>query len=64
LDAKGIQTSVHYPPIHTFTQYRPAVQRKLPHTDAVANRILTLPLYGRMSDDQVEAVIESVLTAI
>jgi dTDP-4-amino-4,6-dideoxygalactose transaminase len=64
LDAKGIQTSVHYPPIHTFTQYRSAVQRKLPHTDAVANRILTLPLYGRMSDDQVEAVIESVLSAI
>jgi dTDP-4-amino-4,6-dideoxygalactose transaminase len=64
LDAKGIQTSVHYPPIHTFTQYRSAMRRKLPQTDAVANRILTLPLYGRMSDDQVEAVIESVLSAI
>jgi dTDP-4-amino-4,6-dideoxygalactose transaminase len=64
LDSKGIQTSVHYPPIHTFTQYRSAEQRKLPHTAAVADRLLTLPLYGRMSDEQVEAVIESTLAAI
>jgi dTDP-4-amino-4,6-dideoxygalactose transaminase len=64
LDADGIQTSVHYPPIHTFTQYRSVSRRKLPRTDAVAGRILTLPLYGRMTDDQVEAVIEALLSAI
>jgi dTDP-4-amino-4,6-dideoxygalactose transaminase len=64
LDAQRIQTSVHYPPIHTFTQYRSAQQRRLPHTEGVADRILTLPLYGRMSDEQVDSVIESVLAAI
>jgi len=65
LDAKGIQTSVHYPPIHTFTQYRGAAQRRaLPQTESIADRILTLPLYGRMDDEQVDAVIEAVLTAI
>jgi dTDP-4-amino-4,6-dideoxygalactose transaminase len=64
LDANGIQTSVHYPPIHTFTQYRSVSRRELPRTDALAGRILTLPLYGRMTDEQVEAVIEALLSAI
>lgn len=63
LDGDGIQTSVHYPPIHTFTLYSAADHRKLPQTDAIAERILTLPLYGRMTDDQVDAVVESVLSA-
>jgi len=61
----GIQTSVHYPPIHTFTAYRVAAgRRELPRTDAVAPRLLTLPLYGRMTDEQVEAVIAELLAAL
>jgi dTDP-4-amino-4,6-dideoxygalactose transaminase len=61
LEERGIQTSVHYPPIHTFTAYRFASRRPLPRTDAVAERLLTLPLYGGLSDGQVEAVIEGLL---
>jgi dTDP-4-amino-4,6-dideoxygalactose transaminase len=65
LDAKGIQTSVHYPPIHSFTQYRPSAgRRELPITDAVAERLLTLPLYGRMSNEQVETVVAGLVGAI
>lgn len=65
LAEQRIQTSVHYPPIHTFTQYRAAAQRReLPQTDTVAPRLLTLPLYGRMSDEQVDAVIETLLAAV
>ena len=59
-----IQTSVHYPPIHTFTAYRERSGRALPRTDAVAGRILTLPLYGRMTDDQVDAVVETLLQTL
>ena len=55
----GIQTSVHYPPIHRFSAYRSESRRPLPQTDAVAERLLTLPLYGRMTDEQVDAVIEA-----
>jgi dTDP-4-amino-4,6-dideoxygalactose transaminase len=58
LEERGIQTSVHYPPIHTFSAYCSASRRSLPQTDAVAERLLTLPLFGRLSDEQVEAVIE------
>jgi dTDP-4-amino-4,6-dideoxygalactose transaminase len=64
LAAAGIQTSVHYPPIHTFAQYRSAEQRPLPQTNALAQRILTLPLYGRMREEQVDAVIEALLAAV
>ena len=65
LDERRIQTSVHYPPIHSFTHYRSLGQRRpLPHTDVLASRILTLPLYGGLSDEQVEAVIEALLGAV
>ncbi len=60
----GIQTSVHYPPIHTFSAYSSAAGRPLPRTDAVAGRLLTLPLYGRMTGKQVESVVEALLGAI
>jgi dTDP-4-amino-4,6-dideoxygalactose transaminase len=59
LDEQGVQTSVHYPPIHTFSAYRSESRRPLPQTDAVAERLLTLPLYGRMTDEQADAVIEA-----
>ena len=59
LDERGVQTSVHYPPIHTFSAYRSESRRPLPQTDAVAERLLTLPLYGRMTDEQADAVIEA-----
>jgi dTDP-4-amino-4,6-dideoxygalactose transaminase len=63
--AAGIQTSIHYPPIHQFSYYRkryPDV--RLPITEAAAKREVTLPLYRTMSDDQVELVIASVKTAL
>jgi dTDP-4-amino-4,6-dideoxygalactose transaminase len=65
LEERRIQTSVHYPPIHSFTQYRSLGQRRrLPRTDALATRILTLPLYGGLSDEQVDYVIEALLGAV
>jgi dTDP-4-amino-4,6-dideoxygalactose transaminase len=64
LTTRGIQTSVHYPPIHQFTAYRKRSLRAMPQTDAVAQRLLTLPLFGRMSDGQIEAVIEALLQTL
>jgi dTDP-4-amino-4,6-dideoxygalactose transaminase len=59
MKARGIQTSVHYPPIHTFTFHGASdrVRREgLPRTDALAPRELTLPLYPRMTEAQVDEV--------
>ena len=64
LAERRIQTSVHYPPIHTFSAYRnlePA--RPLPRTEAAASRLLTLPLFAGMTDDQLQLVVEGLLEA-
>jgi dTDP-4-amino-4,6-dideoxygalactose transaminase len=60
-----IQTSVHYPPIHTFSAYRDSPLRvPLPRTESVARRLLTLPLFGHMRDEQVDAVVETLAGAL
>jgi dTDP-4-amino-4,6-dideoxygalactose transaminase len=64
LGERGIQTSVHYPPIHSFSAYAGRSHRPLPRTDAVADRLLTLPLYPHLEDGQVDAVVESLLDAV
>jgi dTDP-4-amino-4,6-dideoxygalactose transaminase len=62
---RGVQTSVHYPPIHQFSAYasRPGA-RALPQTEALAGRILTLPLYAHMPLDDVDTVADALLDAI
>jgi dTDP-4-amino-4,6-dideoxygalactose transaminase len=62
LREEGIQTSVHYPPIHTFTAYASRSERRLPVTDSLATRVVTLPLFGRMTDEQIEHVTRAVRT--
>jgi len=65
LSENRIQTSVHYPPIHRFSHYsRSGDGRALPRTEEVAERLVTLPLFAHMSDDQVEVVTENVLAAL
>lgn len=57
MKARGIQTSIHYPPIHLFSLYRRANGPALPLTEAVAAREVTLPLYPGMSSGDVEMVV-------
>jgi dTDP-4-amino-4,6-dideoxygalactose transaminase len=64
LGERGIQTSLHYPPIHLFSAYRDGRGRKLPQTEAAAARLLTLPLFAHMRDDQVTAVIDALAAAV
>jgi dTDP-4-amino-4,6-dideoxygalactose transaminase len=62
LAADGVQTSVHYRPIHTFSAYAgsPAPAR----TDAVWRRLLTLPLFPHITDEQIELVVRSLSAAL
>jgi dTDP-4-amino-4,6-dideoxygalactose transaminase len=65
LTEQRVQTSVHYPPIHGFTAYRDHERaRPLPRTDEVAPRLLTLPLFGHLTDEQVDLVTGSLLAAV
>jgi dTDP-4-amino-4,6-dideoxygalactose transaminase len=64
LAENGIQTSVHYPPIHRFTAFADSgSRRRLPVTDIVAERIVSLPLYPHMTLADASAVVSAVLAA-
>lgn len=61
--ARGIQTSVHYPPVHLFTWYRErglGAPGSLPLTETIGRRMVTLPLYPSMGEAAVDAVAEGV----
>lgn len=61
LKARGIQTSIHYPPIHQFTYYRASAQAAvLPLTEQLGKRLLTLPLYPQITPQQIDTVVEAV----
>ncbi len=65
LRGEGVQTSIHYPPTNRFTAFaQRATDARLPHTDAVFERILTLPLSPAMSRDQVDLVLDALARAI
>ena len=64
LAEQRVQTSVHYPPIHTFSAYdRIGSRRPLPVTEALAPRLVTLPLYPHMTSTDVSVVTRAVLAA-
>jgi dTDP-4-amino-4,6-dideoxygalactose transaminase len=59
-----VQTSLHYPPIHRFSAYKEESQRPLPVTDAIGDRVLTLPLFPHLTDAQIATVIDAVLSSV
>jgi dTDP-4-amino-4,6-dideoxygalactose transaminase len=62
---QGIQTSVHYPPIHTFTAYADGIgKHSLPMTEDIAKREVTLPLYPTLSDEDVVSVGRAVSVSL
>lgn len=61
---QGIQTSIHYPPIHTFTAYNGDPKWKLPATEEVASREVTLPLYPALTDEDILLVVNAISRAL
>jgi dTDP-4-amino-4,6-dideoxygalactose transaminase len=65
--AKGIQTSIHYPPLDGFTHTRSIWEAgcpELPRLRAVLPRLVTLPMGPTMTDEQVELVCTAVGEAL
>jgi len=61
----GIQTSIHYPPIHLFSYYRnlfPDIT--LPVTEAFCSRELSLPLHPSLDDDDLGRVVSTIKDAL
>lgn len=63
----GIQTSVHYAPVHLFTHYRQTYGYKVgdfPQAEFAGERVLSLPFYPALTDETVRYVAETLLAIL
>jgi len=62
LTQNGIQTGIHYPfPIHQQPAFQGRLRTSsLSHTEGVAKRLLSLPMFPEITDSQIDYVIETV----
>lgn len=63
LESEGIGAAIHYPtPVHLQPAFA-AGAPSLPHTERAAQRVLSLPIYPELSDDEIRRVIRAVVSA-
>lgn len=61
LQSDNIEPGIHYAvPVHLQSAYRNARQGVLAVTERMAGRVLSLPMYPALSDDDVNAVVASI----
>lgn len=60
MKANGIQTSIHYPPVHHFTAYQNVAHSTLPITESVVEREVTLPLYPALHDEDIVSIAKTI----
>jgi dTDP-4-amino-4,6-dideoxygalactose transaminase len=56
----GVDTGIHWQPGHWFSLFKDCRRGDLSVTDAVANRILSLPLHSAMSPEDQHRVVDAV----
>lgn len=62
---QGIQTSIHYPPIHLFSYYRQLDSTvALEITEDLAKRELTLPLFPGLENTDVKSVVRALADSL
>lgn len=64
---RGVQTSIHYRPVDTFSAYveaglGPSIDVPLSHR--IGDGVITLPLYPSMLEEQVDHVCQALATAL
>ena len=65
LAASGVQTQVHYLPVHRQPYYRARYgDLSLPGADAYYARCLSLPLYPSMTDTDVHRVVDTLMNIV
>lgn len=64
LKARGIETRPYFsPPVHEQAYFRPYADRALPRTEALARRVITLPFYTTITDDEINYVVNALRVA-
>ena len=67
LNKKGIETRINFPPVHLQPVYAKRFNFKvdsLPITEDIANRILGLPIFIKMTNEQQDIITESIKRSI
>uniref|UniRef100_A0A7C3E709 DegT/DnrJ/EryC1/StrS family aminotransferase n=1 Tax=Gracilinema caldarium TaxID=215591 RepID=A0A7C3E709_9SPIR len=67
LQALGIGVSVHFIPLHTMPYYRTLYhleEQDFPHAVDTFSRSISLPIWPGMTEEQVQRVIDGVITAV
>ena len=59
----GVQTSMHYPPAHRFSIYKD-LPSNLPVTEFVADHEFTIPMYGALTDEEIEYICNQIKAAL
>ena len=54
----GIQTSMHYPAVHRFLIYKD-FYKDLPITDEMVSSMITLPMYAKLGNEEIEFITET-----
>jgi dTDP-4-amino-4,6-dideoxygalactose transaminase len=58
LSEKGIETGIHYQPIHSFSYYKSKIH--LPITEKIGREIVSLPTHPNLTEENVEKIIKTV----
>ena len=60
LKTRNISTGMHYIPNHLYEMYRPYVTEDLPITESVWKKIITLPLFPDLTEDQQDYIVATI----
>jgi dTDP-4-amino-4,6-dideoxygalactose transaminase len=64
LASRGIETRAYfYPPIHEQTFFKTYADRPLPVTEDISRRVITLPFYSTITDDEMRTVASALADA-
>jgi len=55
---KGIETGIHYKPIHLMKYY--SKSRKLPISEKIWKELVSIPMHPNLTDEEVERVITKI----
>jgi len=67
LKKRGIGTSVHFIPLYRFTYYKERLgytPKEFPNSEWVFERVLSLPIYPGMTEEEIDYVIENVVDIV
>ena len=58
LDSLGIETGIHYKPIHLLSMYKN--KKKLPITEKIGKQIVSIPIHPNLSNNQINKIITAI----